>query len=81
MIAAAMKAQEGQHGKVGRNLTSHWTGAEIAWMSFARWDASLNSSRPVNSGVRFLLNAVAQNIESAILNFTEAEDFLNAHAA
>ena len=32
--------------------------------------------RQLNSGVRFLLNAGAQNNESVILNFTEAEDSL-----
>ena len=37
--------------------------------------------RPVNSGVRFLLNALAQNIKSAILNFDEGEGFLNDDAA
>jgi len=44
-------------------------------------DACFVVSRPVNSGVRFLLNALAQNNESLSLNFTDAEDFLNAHAA
>ena len=37
--------------------------------------------RPVNSSVRFLLNAVAQRIESGILNLNEPADALNAHAA
>jgi hypothetical protein len=32
------------------------------------------SARPVNSGVRFLLNDLAQNIEAATLNFDEAAD-------
>jgi hypothetical protein len=47
-----MKAQEAQNGSDARNLTTHSTRAESAWMSFARLDASLNASRRVNSGVR-----------------------------
>jgi hypothetical protein len=35
-------------------LTTHSTRAEIARMSFVRLDASLNSSRRVNSGVMLL---------------------------
>jgi hypothetical protein len=35
-------------------ITTHSTRAEIAWMSFARLDASFNSSRRVNSSVRQL---------------------------
>jgi hypothetical protein len=50
-------------------------------MSFARVDASLNSSRHLNPGVRFLLNAVAQNIKATILSFNEAADGLRAAAA
>jgi hypothetical protein len=50
-------------------------------MSSARLDASLIDCSPVNSGVRFLLNALAQTIESVILNFTEEEDFLNFNDA
>ncbi len=61
-------------------LTTHSTRAEIARMSSARSEAALNSSRRVNSGVRFLLNGQAQRHESAILNFN-ARDFLNAHVA
>jgi hypothetical protein len=51
MVAPIAKAQERQERHVARNLTAHSTGAAIAWMSFARLDASLNASRPVNSGV------------------------------
>jgi hypothetical protein len=35
-------------------------------------------SARVNAGVRLLLNAVAQDIESVDLAFIKAEDFLNA---
>jgi hypothetical protein len=62
MIESAAQAQVPKRGHVGRNLTTHSTRAEIARMSFARLKASLNASRRVNSGVRFLLNAVAQNM-------------------
>ncbi len=54
-------------------LTTHSTRAESAWMSFARLDVSLNSSRRVNSGVRFLLNSQTQRIERAILNLRGPE--------
>jgi hypothetical protein len=44
-------------------------------------DACFIVCRRVNSGVRFLLNAVIQNTESANLNDYQAEDFLNASLA
>jgi len=62
-------------------LTSHSTRADLARMSSSTWMLFAVVSRRVNSGVRFLLNAVAQNIESAVLNFTVAEDVLKAQAA
>ena len=40
----------------GRNLTTHWTGAAIEKLSSARPACLLLSRRPVNSGVRHLLN-------------------------
>jgi hypothetical protein len=43
-------------------------------MSSARSDVPLNSSRRVNSGVRFLLNGKTQEPESVILNLIQAED-------
>ena len=33
------------------DITTHSTGAELGWISSARLNASLNISRPVNSGV------------------------------
>jgi hypothetical protein len=49
-----LRDEETKQGESARNLTSHSTGADSACMSFARSDASLNPSRPVNSGVRRL---------------------------
>jgi hypothetical protein len=48
-------------------LTTHSTRAEIARMSFVRLDASLNSSRRVNSGVRhaWMLRHEASRREAA----------------
>jgi hypothetical protein len=54
MIESTKKAQE-RGGCGGRNLTTHSTRAELAWMSFARLNASGNFSCRVNSGVRCLL--------------------------
>ncbi len=45
-----------------RRPTIHSTGAESACFSSARLDAWLDSSRPVNSGVRLLLNAIESKI-------------------
>jgi hypothetical protein len=61
-------------------LTTHSTGARIVLLSCARLGFIVGSSRPVNSGVRFLLNALTQESESVNLSFTEAADFLNAYA-
>ena len=44
------------------NITTACTRPEIAWMSCARLDASLNASRRVMPGVRFLLNSLAQKL-------------------
>jgi predicted flavoprotein YhiN len=41
-------------------ISTHSTGADGAWLSSARLNARLDTSRPVNSGVRFLLNGSAQ---------------------
>jgi hypothetical protein len=67
--------RERRNGQVLRNLTTHWTEARDSW-PFIREDRMLGwlCARSVNSGVRFLLNAMAQKFESAILNMIEAED-------
>jgi hypothetical protein len=57
-------------------LTTHSTRAELAYLSSDNLNACFIASRRVNSSVRFLLNSLAQTIESAILNFVEAEDCL-----
>jgi hypothetical protein len=49
-------------------ITTHSTGARIALLPCARLVSIGGSSRPVNSGVRFLLNGQDQNRESIILN-------------
>jgi len=79
MITSTLKANETKKGCDERNLTSGSTGAGIARLSIVTLDAWFIVCRPVNRGVRFLLNGLAQNIESVILNYNEAEDCLNAH--
>jgi hypothetical protein len=65
-----LKADERRKGHVGRDLTSHSTGADEACMSFARSDASLNPSRPVNSGVMLLPFALGEkHMKKLILTF------------
>jgi hypothetical protein len=43
-------------------LTTHSTGAESAWLSFARSDAWFVVSRPVNSSVRCLASQQATEV-------------------
>jgi len=52
-----------------RSLTTHWTRADGACLSFARLKASLNSSRPVNSGVRH-----ASRKQKSRASFAEAQN-------
>lgn len=52
MIESKVQDRETQTGYDERNLTTHWTGAEIDGISFVNSDTWLNVSRPVNSGVR-----------------------------
>jgi hypothetical protein len=69
-------------GIMSYDITTHSTEARVSWPFIRKtWMLDMLNARSVNSGVRFLLNAVAQNIESAVLNFDEAEDFWNANAA
>jgi hypothetical protein len=75
------KANAAVNGTISGGLTTHSTGAELAWISSSTWMLFADTSRPVNSSVRFLLNAMAQNDESVILNYTEAEYGSNAHNA
>jgi hypothetical protein len=78
MIKSTLKAQEAQSGYDVRNLTSHSTGARVSVPFIENLSLAQLNARPVNSGVRFLLNDEAQTIESADLNFTQAADLLNA---
>jgi hypothetical protein len=50
------------------HLTTHSTGARIALFSSARLESTGGSSRPVNSGVRFLLNDRGRRLESIVLH-------------
>ncbi len=54
--------------------------ASIASLSSSVLRRSLKAGRSarLNRGVRFLLNCLVQNIESAILNFNDAEIFSRA---
>jgi hypothetical protein len=69
MIESTVKGRERQTGHDGRNLTTHWTEARDS-LPFIREDWMLGTlcARSVNSGVRFLLNATAQTLESIVLN-------------
>ena len=58
------------------NDSLHLTGFSL--LLIMDWSHDAVDFRQVNSGVRILLNAQAQNIESAILNLIEAADFLKA---
>ena len=60
MVESILNADERRNGDGARNLTSDSTGAESAYLSSRTWMPFDDSSRPVNRGVRFLLNAVAQ---------------------
>ena len=52
----------------GRNLTTHLTGVESAFISYARLKASLNCSRPVNSSVmRHVSSMRIQQLAAALL--------------
>jgi hypothetical protein len=48
------------------HLTTHSTGAELARMSSLTWMLFYVVSRPVNSGVRLLLNALHNSAYSLI---------------
>ena len=62
-IESILEAQETRNGYNVRNLTSHSTGAQIS-LPFIRetWMLDALNERPVNSSVRFLLNALAQEL-------------------
>jgi hypothetical protein len=54
------KANAAVNGTISGGLTTHSTGAELAWISSSTWMLFADIFRPVNSGVRFLLNDLAQ---------------------
>ena len=55
MIESALKANETRNGYDARNLTTHSTGARLAWISFARIEGLIQCFRaPVNSSVGLL---------------------------
>jgi len=56
MIQLAVKAQAIKSGYGGRNLTTHSTGARVSMSFIENLCVSALIARPVNSGVRFLLN-------------------------
>ena len=43
-----------------RRLTTHSTGARVSWSFIVNLAVSGLNARPVNSGVRFLLNGLTQ---------------------
>jgi hypothetical protein len=55
MLESIAKVDERQSGCDVRNLTTHWTRAEIACLSSTTWMLFNIDSRRVNSGVRLFL--------------------------
>ncbi len=55
MVESALKAQVAQNGRVGRNLTTHWTGARVSNILIVELGVAVLCARPVNSGVRSLV--------------------------
>ncbi len=66
------------HLRVMPRLTTHSTRAELARLLSTTWMLFPDLSRRVNSGVRFLLNGLVQNTETANLNFNQAANWLSA---
>jgi hypothetical protein len=60
MIQSTTKAHGTKNGYDGRNLTTHSTGARVSRSFIVELAVAGLCARPVNSGVRFLLNGQAQ---------------------
>jgi len=66
---------------VARQITTHSIRPPIGCLSSSSivMEVGCHSRRRLNSSVRFLLNSLAQSIESIILSCNETEDYLNAN--
>ena len=61
MIESKATGRETKNGNVGRNLTTHSTGARVSWSFIVDLCVPALNARPVNSGVRLLTLAHPRN--------------------